>query len=134
MKQLLILLVAVTLSAATQAQQQALAPDQNPSYLQSQHKYMGIKDSLLETSNTTVQETYKAYDFYEARQERRALRRENRNNLRQIRAENSWNPGYYNNYNSGYNGWYGYSPFNNFYNSGFFPRVGFRTGNWRFNW
>jgi hypothetical protein len=133
MKQLLILLVAVTLSASVKAQQ-ALAPDQNPLYLQSQHKYMGVKDSLLTASNTTVQETYKAYDFYEARLERRASRRENRNELRRVRAENSWYPGYSSYGNYGNYGNYGYSPFNNYYNSGFFPRIGFRTGNWRFNW
>ena len=125
MNRLIILLVAVILSASLNAQQQ-LAPDQNPAYLQSQHKYMGIKDSLLESSNTTIQDTYKAYDFYEARLERRALRRENRNKLRLIRAENSW-------YNSNNNYNYGYNPYN-YYGSGLFPRVGLRTGNWWFNW
>ncbi|RXK80797.1 hypothetical protein [Filimonas effusa] len=134
MKQLMILLVAVVAVTAVRAQvHTALAPDQNPQYMQSQQKYMGIKDSLLAGSNTTIQDTYKAYDFYQARLERRAQRRANRYEVRRLMAENSWYaPGYYNN---GYNYGGGYSPFfNNYYGSGFFPRVGFRTGNWWFNW
>jgi hypothetical protein len=106
--------------------QQAAAPDQNPDYIQSQRKYMGIKDSLLTASNTTIQDTYKAYDFYQAREERRALRRERRYNLRLTRAENSWYP-YYNNYNYGYNAF-------PYYGSRFIPNIGFRSGNWWFGW
>lgn len=134
MKQLMIFLLAVAITVTAQAQSQnALAPDQNPSYMVSQAKYMGMKDSLLVASNTTVQDTYKAYDFYQDRLERRATRRANRYEIRKIRAENSWNYGY-----NGYNNWNnygGYSPFyNNFYGSPFFPRVGLRSGNWWFNW
>lgn len=131
MKQFLIMLVAIFSAAAVQAQQ-PLEPDQNPNYLQSQNKYMGTKDSVIAGFNTTFQDTYKAYDFYQARLERRAARRETRNQVRLIRAENSWYPNYnYNNF--GNFGGFGYNPYN-YYGSGLFPRVGFRTGNWWFNW
>ncbi len=106
--------------------QQATVPDQNPEYMQSQRKYMGIKDSVLATSNTTVQNTYKAYDFYQNRLERRALRRERRYNLQLTRAENGWYPSY----NYGYNGYNAFP----YYGSRFIPNIGFRSGNWWFGW
>lgn len=100
-------------------------PDQNPNYAQSMHKYMGSKDSLLAYANTTIDQTYKAYDFYQARLERRQQRRDRRYNVRMIRAENS----YYPSYNYG-----GYSPWNSWGNYGgrFIPNIGFRSGNWWF--
>lgn len=102
-------------------------PDQNPNYLQSQNKYMGVKDSLLVYSNTTIDQSYKAYDFYQARLERRQQRRDRRYNIRMTRAENSYYPSY--NY-GGYNSWNNWSN----YGSYFIPRVGYRTGNWFFGW
>lgn len=105
--------------------QENYLPDQNPNYLQSQHKYMGIKDSLLVYSNTTIDQSYKAYDFYQARLERRQQRRDRRYNVRMIRAENSYYPSFSN---------YGYSPWNSWgtYGSYFTPRINYRTGNWWF--
>lgn len=107
------------------AQTPALLPDQNPNYLVSQHKYTQFRDSLLQFSNTTIDQSYKAYDWYQAREERRNARR----NARWQRNYTSygWNnwpySGYYNNgwgYNNGWNSW------------GLRPYIGFRTGNWFF--
>jgi hypothetical protein len=63
-------------SASGYAQQAKLVEDQNPRYESSRAKYMNMSDSLTTTQGTTVQNTYKAYDWYEAREERRKLRRE----------------------------------------------------------
>lgn len=105
-------------------------PDQNPNYGQSMHKYMGSKDSLLAYANTTIDQSYKAYDFYEARLERKQLRRDRRYNIRMTRAENSYYPSYnYGNY-GGYNSWNNWGN----YGSMLIPNVGFRSGNWWFGW
>ena len=58
------------------AQKSELVPDQNPRYMESQQKYGILSDSLTRDQGTTVQDTYKAYDWYQAREEKRALRRE----------------------------------------------------------
>jgi hypothetical protein len=100
------------LSANSYAQQAGLVQDQNPGYESSRAKYMNIADSLTTTEGSTVQQTYKAYDWYQAREERRKLRREQS-------SQNSWyypsayyTPGYstwgYNNWNYGnwgHRGW-----------------------------
>ena len=102
---------------------QELVSDQNPNYRASMQKYMSQKDSLMSTMSTTVQDTYKAYDWYESKQERKALRRERRYNIRMARAQNSmsyYRPYY--GYNSGYNSYWNWR-----------PRVGYRTGNWMFS-
>ena len=102
---------------------QELVEDQNPNYRASMQKYMSQKDSLTSTMSTTVQDTYKAYDWYEAKQEQKALRKERRYNVRMARAENS---------SSYYRPYYGYnSGYNSFYN--WMPRIGYRTGNWMFS-
>lgn len=108
---------------------QELVEDQNPNYKASLSKYMSMKDSLTETLSTTVQDTYKAYDWYEAKQERKALRREYRHEERMARAKNR----NYSNYNSGYynGGYYGNGYYNNSWN--WLPRIGYRTGNWMFS-
>ncbi len=109
--------------------QQQLAPDQNPNYLISQQKYTGIKDSLQRTMNTTVQQTYKAFDWYQAKLERKQSRIENRN-LRRLYS-NAYNNSYYNNYNGFNNRWN--NGFNNWNNRRFYPSsIGYRTGNWWF--
>lgn len=73
------------------AQKPELVEDQNPRYQESRAKYIELADSLTQTQGTTVQNTYKAYDWYTAREERRALRRA-RN------YDNSWyNSNYYGN-------------------------------------
>ncbi|MES2457639.1 MAG: hypothetical protein V4594_18930 [Bacteroidota bacterium] len=98
------------LTATAYGQQAGLVTDQNPRYEISRAKYMNVADSLTSSQGTTVQNTYKAYDWYEAREERRKLRRE----ARAANAGNDWfypsvnyYPGYYNNwgYGGGYNSW-----------------------------
>lgn len=109
-------------STSSYAQQANLAEDQNPRYESSRAKYMNMADSLTTTQGTTVQNTYKAYDWYEAREERRKLRRERNFQL------GLYSYPYYQNYSSypsfgfgigyshghrnwGHNSWYG----NNWY-------------------
>ncbi|GAA4310376.1 hypothetical protein GCM10023149_05020 [Mucilaginibacter gynuensis] len=71
--------------------QTALVADQNPRYLVSQVKYTRMADTLNSLHGTTVQNTYKAYDWYEAKLERRQQNREWRHQERM-------------------NGYYDYSP------------------------
>ncbi len=101
---------------------QSSIADQNPNYRISMEKYMIQKDSLLSFEGTTFQDTYKAFDWYEAKQERKEQRRLFRHEERMERAKYSqyYTP-YYNNYWGGYNNW------------GWFPSIGFRTGNWWFS-
>jgi hypothetical protein len=109
----------MALATWSHAQDVPLLPDQNPRYAESVNKYSKMADSLTQTQGTTVQQTYKAYDWYEAREERRRLRRE-RN------YQYSFSPAYgYGNY--WYNPGYGYSSY-------LYPSIGFRTGNWWFGW
>lgn len=127
---LTMLTVCATFSSFAQQTPQ-LAPDQNPNYMVSQAKYTGQKDSLLAYSNTTVQQTYKAYDWREAREERRAERRA-------YRRQYGYNDGLYVSpyVNYGWNSYrYSYNPYG-YYNrySGLFSRpfIGFRSGYWWF--
>jgi len=126
-----LLLMAFASFAQTQT---SLEPDQNPNYLQSQNRYMMMKDSLIASENTTPQQTYKAYDWYQAKLDNRAARRETR---REIRLANAYNyNNYYSPYNYGYNN-FGYNNFgfNNFgYNNWWSmrPLIGYRSGNWNF--
>lgn len=100
----------------------AQVENQNPNYEESLEYYMEVKDSLTQTLGTTLQDTYKAYDWYEAREERRAQRRANRHELRMNR-----------NYYSGYD-YPSYSYYPNYYNySRWIPTIGFRTGNFWFS-
>ncbi|MFY7900768.1 MAG: hypothetical protein ACOVNY_11335 [Chitinophagaceae bacterium] len=120
-------LLAAIVSTA-QTNNTALLPDQNPNYLISQNKYMQYKDSLLLNQNTTVQQTYKAYDWYTAKLERKHERREFR---REIRLANAYNNNWNNNWNWN-NGWN-----NNRWNTGwrnnwFLPNIGYRWGDWFF--
>ena len=87
-------------SSSTIAQDN-LAPDQNPSFNKSRDKYMGMADSVNQLHSTTVQQTYKAYDWYEAKMERRAARTEFK---RQLRLERARSRHYY--WNNGYNQYY----------------------------
>lgn len=70
------LIAGVAFAANSYAQQASLVEDQNPRYEIAKAKYMNMSDSLTRDQGTTVQNTYKAYDWYEAREERRKLRRE----------------------------------------------------------
>jgi hypothetical protein len=63
-------------SGVASAQQTALLADQNPRYRESQAKYARGADSLTSLQGTTIQDTYKAYDWYEAKLERRRQNRE----------------------------------------------------------
>ena len=115
-------------SQATYAQE--LAPDQNPNYRVSMVKYMAQKDSLTATLSTTVQDTYKAYDWYEAKMERKAQKKQWRHEERMARAKYgrsyySYDNGYYGNYNRYYSGWNNWNTWR--------PNIGFRTGNWWFS-
>ena len=108
-----------------------LLPDQNPNYTLSRQKYMSQKDSLLRWENTTIQETYKAYDWREVREERRNERRTYR---RQLALSDRY---YYTPFNYGWNNYYGYDSYyrNNYGWSNWRiqrPFIGFRTGNWWF--
>ena len=121
---LLFLLSFIFLSSGAQ---ESLVTGQNPNYLVSQKKYMQLVDSLQSTMNTTVQETYKAYDWYEEKQERKQTRFNTRQEVRINRSLNyyNWNNGFnndfrYNNWNTGCR--------NRFSNS----NIGYRTGNWWF--
>ena len=105
--------------------QSQLVPDQNPNYFVSQQHYTRILDSLEITMNTTVQNTYKAYDWYEAKLEKKQNRVNTRYQARLIRAQNSNFL-----YNNGFN-------FNNNWDWGcqrFFPSMAYRTGNWWLRW
>lgn len=116
------LLLGITYANGSYAQQTDLAADQNPRYAESVNKYSRVADSLTRAQGTTVQETYKAYDWYTAREERRALRRERNYQL-----------SLYGGYNNGYdyydNSWY-YPNYG--YSRSYYPSIGFRTGNWWF--
>ncbi|MBB2150112.1 hypothetical protein [Pedobacter gandavensis] len=95
-------------STMSYAQKTGLVHDQNPRYLESRARYMGLADSLNLTQGSTVQNTYKAYDWYTAREERRQLRRERNNS--------DWYSPY------DYSGGYYYPSFN------YYPRFGYSLG------
>ncbi|MFZ1528868.1 MAG: hypothetical protein WAT19_08960 [Ferruginibacter sp.] len=81
------------------AQDAALAPDQNPRYKESLDKYVASKDELQKTNNTTVQDTYKAYDWYQAKMDRRQDRINYRRQMNLYRRNNYYP---YDNYYNGY--------------------------------
>lgn len=119
-----VLLFIIIIAAGLAANAQELAPDQNPNYKVSLEKYTGNMVALQTTNNTTVQETYKAYDWSTAKAERKAERR----NFRRERAlfntyNNGWNN---NNWNNGWNnnnwnnGWNNNNRWNNNCNPFFF--------------
>lgn len=80
------LFAAALISSSMATAQTDLAPDQNPRHGESLSKYTRIADSLNALHGTTIQNTYKAYDFMEARAERRDERRNFRRQLRLLRA------------------------------------------------
>ena len=136
-----LLLLPIAMLIAVGGMSQALVEDQNPDYMISQVKYLGMADSLNALHGTTPQETYKAIDWMAERQERRDARRAFRRELRLARAQNGWyyndysyyRPAYYRNYNGYYNSYYpaysgnynyNYNPYHSYYNT--------RWNNW--NW
>lgn len=120
-----------------QAQSQDLVNDQNPNFSTSLNKYILVEDSLQSYMNTTVQQTYKAFDWYEAKQERRQNRINTRQQIRINRSMNNFgfNNGWNNDFNNGWNNNRWNNGFNNnrWNNNRFIPNsIGFRTGNWCF--
>ena len=89
-------ILALHINTAVKAQSQLL-PDQNPDHAVSRSKYMAIADSVNQLHSTTLQQTYKAYDWYEAKMERRQNREAFRREIRLERARNS--NYYYRNFN-----------------------------------
>ncbi|WP_127037288.1 hypothetical protein [Chitinophaga solisilvae] len=88
---------------------QERVPDQNPRYMESYLHYAPLADSLNAFHATTLQQTYKAYNYFEAKAERKAQRREWRQQrrLQNIRYSPSWQ------YTSpwGYDDYYYYRPY-----------------------
>lgn len=106
---------------------QELAPNQNPNYMRSAEKYAAQSETLTASQSTTVQDTYKAYDWREAKAEEKQEREDRRYELRKMRIETRnrcypprRNYGYYNGYNNGYyyNPGYNYNGYN--YNNGYY--------------
>lgn len=120
MKPLYMMLTGLFLASLVQAQE---VNDQNPRFAESRDRYMGQRDSLLSTQGTTVQDTYKAYDWSQMREDHQYNRRENRNQRRLFRAQA---PRYYN------------SPWINRMNTPIGwrlnPNFGYNTGNWFMWW
>ncbi len=116
MKRILLSLTIILAAVALKAQENTA--EQNPDYKISMDKYIAIQTSLQATNNTTLQNTYKAYDWSTARTERRT---ERRNYRRERRLYDDYsifgNYGYYGNYGNGNYGRYNnYNGYNNNYN------------------
>lgn len=112
MKKILLSFLIVTTAIFAKAQENNLVPDQNPDFKVSLDKYKGQQDKLMATMNTTVQDTYKAYDWYEAKQERKQQRIADRRERRLYELQNYGN--FYNPYNRSYDPFsvpYRYAPF-----------------------
>ena len=84
--------------------------DQNPNYKQSMDYYMKQKNGLQQNMNTTVQSTYKAFDWYQNKQDKRQNRIDFRRDIRLARASAPV---------------YNFNPFNNFNTFG-------NQHNWRY--
>jgi glycogen synthase len=125
-KKLLTIWLAIA-SVATYAQD-ALVQDQNPNYKQSMDKYAATKDGLQSTMNTTVESTYKAFDWSTAKAERQQERRDFRRQRQLYGIYNGYGNDYYddddygyrnNRYNNGYNNGYNNYRYNNGYNNNY---------------
>lgn len=99
---LCISLLLVAFTTRLSARQGRLLVDQNPRYLESLNRYARVADSLTRMEGTTIQQTYKAYDWYQARQERRQRRLE-------WRRSNRPSDHYFRGYSSSF--WLPYSPY-----------------------
>jgi lipopolysaccharide export LptBFGC system permease protein LptF len=112
MKTLLLFTVLSLGSLALNAQNNL---DQNPNYQKSMDYYMKQKDELQQTMNTTVQNTYKAFDWYQNKLDKKQQRRDYRQQVRLTRASapsfyyyphyTSYNR-YHRNWNYHYNNWW----------------------------
>jgi hypothetical protein len=116
-------LAAGLFGGSAMAQQTALAPDQNPRYQESAKKYTLLADSLTKWQSTTIQGTYKAYDWYTAREERRQQNREWRRMYGGYNYSPSWGL---------YGGGYNYPFYSSFGNYGY--GYGNRWGGWGGRW
>lgn len=107
-------MLCLTVTIGTSAQ--TLLPDQNPRYRESLQAYLFKEDSLTMNEGTTVQQTYKAYQYFVAKQERKDQRRQWRQDRRVLR-----NSGYtYNDYARDYSPSFSYGyPMYHSYNTGF---------------
>ncbi len=118
MKKLLLSFLLVAATAAMYAQE--IVPDQNPNYKQSMDKYVAQQQSLQATMNTTVQSTYKAYDWSTAKADRKKENREFRRQRQLYSIYNNYD--YYDDndygyrYNNGYNNYRYNNGYNNNYN------------------
>ena len=90
MKRIFLSSVGCVFSLLLFAQQENLTADQNPNFKLSQVKYTGNADVLQQTNNTTVQNTYKAFDWYANKQTRRQERISFNRQLRLLRAQQFW--------------------------------------------
>lgn len=104
-----LLTASIVLAAVFTSTAQTVAPDQNPSFMVSQARYMNMADSVNSWHGTTLQETYKAIDYYEDKLALRASRKAWKRELRMERAR-SGNYVYDNGY---YPYGYGYYPSSN---------------------
>ncbi|MES2808737.1 MAG: hypothetical protein V4619_08945 [Bacteroidota bacterium] len=131
-----IIIIALLLTAGlyngdVSAQQSRLLPDQNPRYMESQAKYAAMADTLTSLQGTTVQNTYKAFDWYQDKLERRQQRREWRHQEIMSGAYSypSWS--LYGGYSYPYSNW-GYGWGNQWSHNGFWgPRASIGFG---YNW
>lgn len=111
MKKLLLPTLCMLACTVLFAQKEA---NQNPNFKISRARYMNMRDSLLSTQSTTVQNTYQAYDWMALRQERKDIRFLNRQQRRLNRSHYDYN--------------YGYSPYNG-YNQPYFNNSFYYNGN-----
>jgi uncharacterized protein YycO len=125
MKKLLLPAFCVLIASGIHAQSVA---NQNPNFEISRTRYMNMRDSLTSTQSTTVQNTYKAYDWMALKQERKDIRFQNRQQRRLNRSMNDFNYGYpYGNYGQPYlnNNFY----YNGYNNNGYY-RNRYGSGNY----
>jgi len=95
MKRIIFCLCLVLSGSSGLQAQERFAPDQNPRYKEGLNRYIKLTDSLTKNQGTTLQQTYKAYDWYEAKLERRQQRRYWRQHSC-FYPHNSWyGPGFY---------------------------------------
>lgn len=71
MKKIMILSSLFLTGLTINAQQTSPANDQNPNYKISQQKYEAAQEKGTPDMNTTVQETYKAFDWTQFKQEKK---------------------------------------------------------------
>ncbi|MGE9617126.1 MAG: hypothetical protein ACQPRJ_06245 [Solitalea-like symbiont of Acarus siro] len=109
---------------STYAQFDTTIHNQNPRHAEAERKYAPMADSLTKNQGTTIQQTYKAFDWYEDKMERKRQRELWRHLERMERAKYGY---YYNDYY--YNGCYSnyYSPCPTFT-----PYTNYRGNYWGF--